>query len=240
MLPAPQFPGRVAAASKAPESHMSLDQLRTPLRRLSLSLRKHMPGSVRHFYRVGQALLSKGQPSISIPAELFLDCKVCASRNDLVERLPRGGRIAEIGTQRGHFARHILGTCEPAKLHLVDLDFSVLEPDVANDPRVEQHNGASHEVLAGFPDAYFDWIYIDADHSFAGVSRDAKAAAAKVKPGGYLVFNDFAHMDPFLGKYGVHRAVVDFAVASKWPFAWFAYHPSALYDVALQRPEVPS
>jgi hypothetical protein len=50
------------------------------------------------------------------------------------------------------------------------------------------------------------------------------------------VFNDFAHIDPDLGVYGVQRAVVDFAIARQWQFAWFAYQQSALYDVALQRP----
>jgi hypothetical protein len=54
--------------------------------------------------------------------------------------------------------------------------------------------------------------------------------------GGYLVFNDFAHLDPHLGAYGVHRAVVEFAIAKDWPFAWFAYDGAGLYDVALQRP----
>jgi hypothetical protein len=91
-------------------------------------------------------------------------------------------------------------------------------------------------VLGRFPDDYFDWIYIDADHSFAGVLRDADAAANKVRPGGYLVFNDFAHCDSELGAYGVHRAVVEFAVTRQWPFSWFAYEPNALYDVALRRP----
>ena len=100
------------------------------------------------------------------------------------------------------------------------------------------HNGASSTVLAEFPDFYFDWIYIDADHSYAGVSLDAKAAASKIRPGGYLVFNDFAHMDPFLGAYGVHRAVVDFAVTYGWGFAWIAYEPSALYDIALRRSKI--
>lgn len=65
---------------------------------------------------------------------------------------------------------------------------------------------------------------------------DADAAASKVKPGGFLVFNDFANIDPFLGVYGVHRAVVQFAVTRAWNFTWFAYEPSALYDVALRRP----
>ena len=57
-----------------------------------------------------------------------------------------------------------------------------------------------------------------------------------MKPGGYLVFNDFAHADPYLGAYGVQRAVVEFAVIRGWKFVWWAYEPNALYDVALQRP----
>ena len=65
---------------------------------------------------------------------------------------------------------------------------------------------------------------------------DARIAAAKVKPAGYLVFNDFAHADPYLGAYGVHRAVVEFAVTRGWKFAWWAYEPNGLYDVALRRP----
>src|SRR5262249_9794096 len=55
-------------------------------------------------------------------------------------------------------------------------------------------------------------------------------------PGGYLVFNDFAHIDPYLGAYGVHRAVVAFAIAHNWPFRWWAYEGNGLYDVALERP----
>lgn len=141
-----------------------------------------------------------------------------------------------MGTYKGEFARYILATCHPERLHLIDLDFSLLGPIVRQDARTQLHNGPSHEVLAAFPDGYFDWVYIDADHSYEGVSRDADAAAPKVKPGGFLLFNDFAHADPFLGAYGVHRAVVDFAVARRWEFAWFAYDPAALYDVALRRP----
>jgi len=91
-------------------------------------------------------------------------------------------------------------------------------------------------VIKSFPDAYFDWIYIDADHSYKGTIADARASAPKVKPLGYLVFNDFAHIDPEAGRYGVHRAVVDFAIEGNWPMAFFAYNNIALYDVALQKP----
>ena len=204
--------------------------------RFELVLRRNLPAGVRRLLRLGRHALVKGGSSPPLPPHLVQDCRVSASRYDLVAALPRGGRIAEVGTYKGDFARHILAHCDPAELHLIDLDFSLLDPAVAAEPRVRKHAGQSHEVLARFSDQHFDWIYIDADHSYAGTSRDAFAAAAKVRRGGYLVFNDFAHLDPYLGAYGVHRAVVEFAIAKDWPFAWFAYEGNALYDVALQRP----
>ena len=208
----------------------------SPFRRLALSIRGRLPERLRHALRLGRHLVASGQPSMAVPPELLADCRVCASRNELVKNLPRGGRVAEVGTYRGAFARHILAACDPAALHLIDLDFSLLDPTVPNDPRVSMHQGLSHEMLAQFPDEHFDWIYIDGDHSYEGVSRDAHVAAAKVKPGRHLVFNDFAHADPYLGAYGVHRAVVEFAVTRGWKFVWWAYEPNGLYDVALQRP----
>jgi predicted O-methyltransferase YrrM len=151
--------------------------------------------------------------------------------------LPSGGTIAEIGTDRGVYASHILKANMPAALHLFDLDFGACDPAVLSDPRVTLHEGATPETLAALPDGGMDWIYVDGDHSYAAVVADSAAAARKVKPGGYLVFNDFAHTDPFLGQYGVHRAVMEFVRDRQWPIVMFAYHPSALYDVALRRPE---
>lgn len=150
--------------------------------------------------------------------------------------LPHGGRIAEVGTDRGNFAKRILAACSPVELHVIDLDFSRTDPDVLQHPNVVTHRGASVEKLQRFPDSHFDWIYIDADHSYRGVKNDALAAAPKIKPSGYLVFNDFAHIDPALGTYGVHRAVVEFATSHRWSFVWLAYQKNALYDVALRRP----
>lgn len=204
--------------------------------RLPLSIRGLIPQRLRHVARLARHLVSKGQPSVALAPELLADCRLCASRNDLVARLPHRARVAEVGTYRGHFARHILAACDPAELHLIDIDFSLLDPDVAADRRVTLHRGLSHAMLGQFADGTFDWIYIDGDHSYEGVSRDATVASTKVKRGGYLVFNDFAHMDPYLGAYGVHRAVTEFAASRRWTFAWWAYEPHGLYDVALQRP----
>jgi SAM-dependent methyltransferase len=207
------------------------------LRRLALSFRKSLPDRARRALRIARHVLAARQPSsANLPEALIPACRMCASRYQLIGMLPGGGHVAEIGTDRGHFAQHILARSNPSRLHLIDLDFSLLEPAVAKDARVKLHRGDSREIVASFQDAYFDWVYIDADHSYEGVMRDASSAASKVKLGGFLVFNDFAHVDPLLGSYGVHRAVVDFAIERKWTFAFFAYDPQALYDVALQRP----
>src|SRR5256885_1543652 len=157
------------------------------LPQLALSIRARLPERLRHVLRLGRHLVVKGQPSMAIPPELLADCRVCASRNELVKNLPRAGRVAEVGTYRGAFARHILATCPPAELHLIDLDFSLLDRAVAADARVTLHQGLSHEMLTQFPDNHFDWLYIDGDHSYEGASGDARAAATKVKPGGHLV-----------------------------------------------------
>lgn len=204
---------------------------------LGLKLRKRTPQFVKHWVRLAKHASARGQASPRLPPELFTDCRVCASRVELLKHMPHGARVAEIGVEHGRYSLHILSETNPLELHLVDLDFGALSPGLRSDARVTMHEGYSHEVLASFADESFDWIYIDADHSYAGVKRDANAAAAKVKPGGFLVFNDFAHMDPFLGRYGVHRAVVEFALERKWPLVWLAYEPHALYDVALKRPD---
>ena len=203
---------------------------------LFVKARTRAPAWMKFLGRVARHAAADWRSPPALPAELIARCRMCASRDELIEHLPKRGRIAELGTATGDFARHILDVCDPAELHLVDIDFSRLDARVAADRRVVAARGYSHEVTASFPDGHFDWIYVDADHSYAGVSRDIAAASSKVKPGGYLVFNDFAHVDPWLGQYGVHRAVIEFAVMARWPLMLFAYNPLGLYDVALQRP----
>lgn len=199
-------------------------------------LRKKVPRGIRGPLRAVRAAFWRPVLPAPLPAELWSECRVCGSRDELVGLLPRHGRIAEIGTDTGSFARHILKTAEPRELHVIDIDLSRLDRAVATDPRVTVHRGDSATIMAGFPDASFDWIYVDGDHSLAGVARDAEAAAAKVRPDGFLVFNDFAHLDLQLGTYGVHTAVMQFAARHRWPVAWMAYAPNGLYDIALRRP----
>ncbi|MGI9407860.1 MAG: class I SAM-dependent methyltransferase [Hyphomicrobiaceae bacterium] len=203
---------------------------------LSSRLRAMSPGFVRRIYRVFRSLGTQAG-SASLPERLVENCRFCSSRGRLLEHLPANGVGCEVGTYKGDFAREIMKRCRPRELHLIDIDYTHFNDEGLLDPCVTRHEGHSVDQLSGFSDEFFDWIYIDGDHSYESVLADARTSAPKIKPGGYIVFNDFAHIDPSLGRYGVHRAAVDFALEKDWPLALFAYQNSALYDVAFQKPE---
>jgi predicted O-methyltransferase YrrM len=72
------------------------------------------------------------------------------------------------------------------------------------------HEGDSSTELSKLADETFDWIYIDGDHSFAGISRDINEATRLIKREGLVIFNDYTVYSPLERKqYGVARAVND-------------------------------
>jgi hypothetical protein len=209
------------------------------LYRLELAVRRALPESVKKLWRLGRLAVQPVPPSAPrIPQAQLEGCQLLGDRVEMLRRLPKGGIVAEIGTYQGDFARAILDIMAPEKLLLADITFSLCRADVLADPRVERHEGLSVPFLQSCADASLDMIYVDADHGYDAVRADAAAAALKVKPGGFLIFNDFARIiRPGFGVLGVHQAVCEFAVSSGWPVAFFCLEGEALYDIALRRPE---
>ena len=64
----------------------------------------------------------------------------------------------------------------------------------------------SREASKHIPNGSRDFIFIDADHSFIGVTNDLTYWVPKVKPGGWICGHDYAHPDQ--GE--VKRAVEEF------------------------------
>jgi precorrin-6B methylase 2 len=56
--------------------------------------------------------------------------------------------------------------------------------------KVTVNRGASEEILPGFPPVY-DLVFIDGSHDRESVARDARLAAAILRPGGLLAFHDY-------------------------------------------------
>jgi hypothetical protein len=101
---------------------------------------------------------------------------------------------------------------------------------------VELHEGSSAEILSTFPDRFFDWLYVDGDHSFAGVIKDIAQAMRVVKPQGLIVFNDYVKYSPVeLAQYGVMEAVNDLCLTQDFEMVGHALHGLGYFDVAIRK-----
>lgn len=62
-----------------------------------------------------------------------------------------------------------------------------------------------------FGDQTVDFLYVDADHTFAGVTRDLDAWWPKLKPGAVMAGDDWCFYEPGTDRLGVREAVMAFA-----------------------------
>lgn len=169
-----------------------------------------------------------------LPPDALTGCRVFANRHDMVQALVHGG---EVGVQHGNFSRFLLDQVKPETLHLFDMTFHQLRADVRSDPRATLHAGDSSAQLLDQPDQSFDWLYIDGDHSYKGVVRDADAALKKIRPGGVLIFNDYTPWSAVEAiPYGV-MACVNELVNGGLPMIGVALTANGYFDVALRMTE---
>ena len=125
-----------------------------------------------------------------------------------LKKIKENDICAEIGVWKGRFATQILRH-KPSRLHLIDpwahQDYEKrlysIEQDkmdeiyegVINkfkgDSRVTIHRKFSTDVV--FPDSYFDWVYIDGDHTCSVVLKDLEFYFPLVKAGGFLCGDDY-------------------------------------------------
>lgn len=164
--------------------------------------------------------------------------RVLPNREMVMQHLPRNSIIAEVGTQEGIFASKLYNKLAPEELHLFDIDFTPFHArgEFATLPaEVKLHEGDSSTRLSELPDAYFDIIYIDGDHSYEGVKRDTEVAKRKLKRhSGILWFNDFTLWSPVeMIDYGIPYVVSELCHSGEWKIEYLALHPLFYNDVVL-------
>lgn len=168
---------------------------------------------------------------------------------------------AEVGVFLGNFSQSILAAW-PGKLVLIDAwrnlpDYN--DPWNFDDARFEQIFTAarervrsfgtraqivrqtSGEAVCGFADSHFDFVYVDADHSYRGCRHDLEAWWPKLRPGGLFCGHDYLHgilqgrevmevpepTEASLAAFGVKAAVDEFAAAHSCAVRSTADHPAS-------------
>jgi len=175
-------------------------------------------------------------------------------RGDLVHilnKLQLVHNAAEIGVWHAGFARHNLQHWLGRKYFMIDTwqhrgndssrdknsmseeqhkrDYVIAKNATAPwllDGKAEIIRGFAEAAVHNFPDHFFDFIYIDANHEYKSVLRDMRMWWPKLAPGGMLAGDDFADMyDTFyklptakIWKWGVKSAVARFSREVGSPF----------------------
>ena len=132
------------------------------------------------------------------------------TRLEMIRSFGSGLVGAEIGVYRGKFSAE-LATTSPKELHLVDpwqAQSGEYERDPTNqqnlqacyggvfrrfssNPAVHIHRMTSVDASKLFADGYFDYVYLDADHTWQGITVDLPVWWRKVKSGGWLCGHDY-------------------------------------------------
>jgi hypothetical protein len=186
--------------------------------------------------------------------------RVFAHRNDLISSLRpgEGGVIAEIGVAHGDFSEYLLDELRPQEFVAFDL-FNMEDWSPKRQWSVERLNnmthlefyrqrfchrgiqvktevGLSHLRLATYEDKYFDFLYIDADHSYDAVKNDLEVASVKLKDDGIIILNDYIMFDHYHWvAWGVVQAANEFLVNNNWKVCGFALDREMYCDIAIRR-----
>lgn len=188
-------------------------------------------------------------PKVNLEQKHIQHLEVLINRKELLKKLPKAAVCSELGVNEGEFSQQILSITEPAKLHLIDawgnatryhdglklLVAEKLDKEIKAGV-VEINVGFSTEVLSTIPDKYFDWVYLDTDHSYHVTANELHILKDKVKEDGIIAGHDYI-IGNWEGncRYGVIEAVHELCVKDNWELIYTTINNSEMPSFAIRR-----
>ncbi|SCW66727.1 Methyltransferase domain-containing protein [Rhizobium mongolense subsp. loessense] len=175
------------------------------------------------------------------------NCRVLPNRLELLHHLPGRGIVAEIGAAFGSYSAEILARNRPRELHLIDawdtdryrVGMKEIEKSFASEiraGRLHLHQGYSTARLKKFSDNFFDWVYIDTNHTYQTTWEELVLCDAKVKREGHIAGHDFCTgnvVRPMV--YGVIQAVAKFCAEYGWQYEYITLESHGHFSFCLKR-----
>lgn len=187
-------------------------------------------------------------PSPALQEKHIASLQPLLNRSVLLNKLPSNGIIAEIGVAEGKFSEQIFRISNPQELHLIDAwDSTRYHTGMLENikqkfsqqmlsGKVKIHRGYSTAVADSFPDKYFDWIYLDTDHSYLTTREELALYAPKMKTTGVIAGHDFTKGNFDSGiRYGVIEAVYEFCEIYDWELIYVTMDMDASPSFAIRR-----
>jgi hypothetical protein len=162
--------------------------------------------------------------------------------NTVKQHLQTVDIVVEIGVWRGDYSLQIINSLQPKQFYGVDPyklypgmvsapgpeysnqnNLDILAEQVKN--KLANHNAVLHRMTSVesaelFKDNTVDFIYIDGDHTYEGVTQDLYAWWPKIKKGGVFSGDDYTTGTTGKGfAFGVIQAVEEFAKKHKYEYS---------------------
>lgn len=203
------------------------------------------------FERIAQMerrVVQADMPPAILQQQHIANLKVLPDREEMLNRFPKNAVCAEIGVNRGEFSEKILSVTRPLKFHLIDAwaearyhdglrtHVSLMFEEEIAKGRVELNHGYSTEVIPGFVDHYFDWVYLDTGHDYALTIQELHLLKNKIKPGGIIAGHDYmqGNWEKSI-RYGVMEALHEFCEKENWQIIYLTINLPESRSFAITR-----
>lgn len=211
-------------------------------------LKEKLYTKIKSHYQNLNRRASNQIPKHAIRSDTIRNTKLLLNRNDLLKMLPKQGVVAELGVDEGTFSEKILNICHPKKLVLVDF-WGTERYNLQKRKGVEEkfssqiesgevqiEIGFSTKVGERFQNDYFDWIYIDTDHSYETTIKELELWAPKVKADGIIAGHDYiiGNWNDMI-RYGVIEAVYEFCSKHHWEIIFLTMEHDAHPSFAIKK-----
>ena len=195
-------------------------------------------------------IVDKDYSKFHLDQKYIENIKLLQDRDMMLTYLPKNARVAEIGVHRGKFSQKIVDICKPKELVLIDIWDTAIQPNAKKNikhvrdtfsKQIEEGlirvvHGDSAEKIKLEKDNHFDWVYIDADHSYKAVYKELRTVLPKIKAGGIISGHDYndCYM-PALCQYGVVEAVNEFCKEFNWELIYLTNEPDRALSWAIKK-----